>query len=179
MNLSWPFSKTYRFKCQDGSIKIIYKNVNDAFPLFIPGWKSGLSSSIKGWEKVKAKVKADFATRIEGLFYSLDESNRSLMLQFRSAYILFQSDPLQNSPLFSKQVERINEKQQKYLELRIKLQSLITIAELYPNDSDKTIPIYREIANELGGKYLSETARLEIDDNRNLAKNWAGGPDGK
>jgi hypothetical protein len=75
------------------------------------------------------------------------------------------------------QIDFIIKKQQHLQELRIKLQSLITIAELHPNNPDKTFPIYREIANELGDKYLSEIAKIEVDEHRNLAKKWVGGQD--
>ena len=63
--------------------EIIYRNIDDAFPLYIPGWEGKASSSIEGIESVKANLNADYTTKIQGLIFSLDEFNNGIMIDFR------------------------------------------------------------------------------------------------
>lgn len=96
-----PFSKTYVIKCPDGTTRIIYKNVDKAFPLCIPGWQGKMGATIEAVKGEPANLNAEYQTQIQGLLYSLDELNQSLMMTFRAAYVSYQSNPCQNTASFN------------------------------------------------------------------------------
>jgi hypothetical protein len=59
MIINWPFSKTYKIKCPDGTIKTVYRNIDHAFPLFIPGWQADIAADVKAQELGAAHLKAE------------------------------------------------------------------------------------------------------------------------
>jgi hypothetical protein len=149
MHFKW-FSKTYAVKCPDGSVKYIYKNIDHAFPLYIPGWQSKVVSGLEGIESIKANISADYTTKIQGLIFNLDEFNQGIMFAFRGAYTTFSSDPCENSNFFSRQIEKILDDQRRLLSLKMQIQALIKLAELHPQNPDGFIPAFLNIVHRIG-----------------------------
>ena len=86
----WPFWRTSKHKCPDGTTVIIHRNVDDAFPLYIPGWKGNLDANAQTHGNLaSAGLKAEYASMVQGLLFGLNELNQSLMLMFRGAYVAF------------------------------------------------------------------------------------------
>jgi len=159
-------------------VKIVYKNINDAFPLCIPGWQGKMESSLEAIKGAPVKMKAEYATKIAGLLYSLDDLNQNLMMTFRGVYAVYQADPCNEDGFFRRQVEKIIHDQNRLTTYRAKIRSLITIAEINPNSPEEVLPLFKEIANELGGASLHEAVTLEIAETRAIAKEWIGGKHG-
>jgi len=170
----WPFSKTYRHKCPDGSVKVVYRNVDDAFPLFIPGWQAKVGADVKIPQTGQGGVQADYATKIQGLLYGLDELNQSLMMKFRGAYVTYQSDPCANGNAFQQQINAILEGQHKLTAVKTQMQALIHLAELNPT-SPEVFNIYKDIVRQIGNFAAAPAATLEIEESRAIAKKWIGG----
>ena len=173
MKNRWPFSKTYKHKCPDGTTKIVYKNINDAFPLFIPGWEGKATNNAKAIEGVSVSMDAEYATKIQGLLYDLNEWNQSLMMTFRSAYAHFQSDPCSNNAFFQRQVEKIIDDQHRLTTLDVQIKGLVRLVELNPNNPEHFLQIYCQIINQIGGK-SPEVTSLEIAENRKNVNLWIG-----
>jgi len=60
MPINWFWLKTYQIRCKDGTVRIIHKNIDDACPLAIPGWKADISADIKGLDQLKGSAKAKY-----------------------------------------------------------------------------------------------------------------------
>lgn len=46
VRLSWPFSRTYEVRCPDGSVRTVYKHVDDAFPLHVRNWRARFAADV-------------------------------------------------------------------------------------------------------------------------------------
>jgi hypothetical protein len=124
MLFNWPFSKIRRHRCPDGD-KIVYKSVDDAFPLFIPEWKGQIDSSIEALKKVSARIRTEYATMVRGLLYSVDDLNQDLMLRFRAVYVVYQHDPCNQAGFLQRQIEKMLNEQHGLRMLRVQIQALI------------------------------------------------------
>ena len=172
--MGW-FGKTYKHKCPDGSIKIVYKNIDDAFPLFLPGWEGKISGNVKGLENVNIGAKSGYATKIQGLLYNLDELNESLMMQFRGAYVTYQTDPCKNEDFLHRQIQNILDEQTRLKTLKIKIEALVSLAELNKNNNPvEIISIFKGIVNEIGGNGIADVAEIEINETRQIAQKMRG-----
>src|SRR5262245_24437315 len=133
--MAWPWSKRYRVRCPDGSTKTVYRNVDDAFPLFIPGWQGDLSAGASGSAKtagvddLKTEIKGSYATKIQGLLFAIDDLTQTIMLNFRSVYVAFATDPCTNGAFFQRQVETLVAEQQRISRLRIQVRTLIELVK--------------------------------------------------
>jgi len=127
--MAWPFSKTYKVKGPNGRIKRVYRDVNDAFPLYIKGWKANLEAAGKVLDKASGDIKAEYATAIHGLLFSLDELNNVLMMKFRVAYVYYQSDPFENSGFFERAIGKILDGHGRLKAHSLKINGLIELAK--------------------------------------------------
>jgi len=168
-------SKTYEHPCPGGKVKNVYKNVDDAFPLFIPGWNGKFENNLEAIKGAQVNMKAEYATNIQGLLYSLDELNQSLMITIRCAYIAYQNDPCGDDGFFKRQTEKIVQEQHRLTAYRVQIRSLITLAEMNPNNPERFLPVFQQISLQLGRIAVPEAATLEIAETRTIAKNWAEG----
>lgn len=161
------FFKVWKHRCPDGTERLVYKNVDDAFPLYIPGWNAKLAATADGGAIGSADVKAEYTTKIQGLLFSLDELNQGLMFSFRGAYVAYGADPCGNSALLSRQVERILNDQTRLQRLRIEIHALISLASSRQADHGRIMDAFQRLVDRLGGP-VAEAAVAEISDNREL-----------
>jgi hypothetical protein len=173
--MGWPFSKTYRVKCKDGSVKTVYKNVGDAFPLCIPGWKGDLSAAGKVLDKANADLKAEYATAIHGLLYALDELNQGLMMTFRAAYVVYQNDPCEHAPFFEREVAKLLDEQRRLRALKVQIDGLIQLAKQKPEHSEEFARIMANVVDRFGTLLLPQATSKRIADARKLTKRMAEG----
>jgi len=168
----WPFGKSYHVKCPDGSIKTVYRKVDSAFPLFIPGWKGDVSAELKAFEQLPAQAKATYESKVQGLLYTLDERNQSLMIEFRSIYVAFHSDPCGMADFFRRELEKLLDEQRHMSLLRAKIQGLIEVLKARPDPDAYLWSLFGDIVQGLGGKAMPEPALAEIRESRGLILHW-------
>ena len=176
--MPWTWRKIYTVRCPDGSKKTVYRDVNEAFPLYIHGWQGDLSANASGSAKavgvedLKSEIKGAYATKIHGLLFAIDEHTQSLMINFRNVYIAFTTDPCKNGDFLLRQVEKLVAEQQRISRWRIQVRTLIELAKNQPNETMQILTIFKEIAGDIGGAPAIEAAALEIAEARQLAEEW-------
>lgn len=172
--MKWSWGKTHRIRCPDGTERIVHKNVDDAFPLHIPGWTAKTGAEADYLKQVSGKLSAEYATEVKGLLYSLDEQNQSLMMGFRAVYIMFQSNPCGNADSLRRQIEKMIDDQQRLTAIRIQMRTVIELATNRAGDPT-IITAFREIAGLLGNRSQGEIAAKAIDESREAAHRWIEG----
>ena len=90
-------------------LKIIYKDINDAFPLILTTTKRKIKSELNYQRQAAAKLDTEYANKVEGLLYQISDKNESLMLDFRCTYLGFQSDPCNDNGFFKRHVVKLQE----------------------------------------------------------------------
>lgn len=175
---SWvPFAKTYKLTCPDKSVRIIYKNVNDAFPLFIEGWEANLAGKVKEESGIEANIVGEYKTKIDGILVALDQFNSSIMMDFRVAYVIFTGDPCRAIDRFERMVQNVMEKRDFIRELKILLDSLITLAREQPDNRDAFIILFGKIADRLSPQAAVDETKLQIRVAREEAMKMVRGQD--
>jgi hypothetical protein len=161
-----PFSKTYSVKCPDGSRRIVHKDIDNAFPLAIPGWQSNVRAKVQADAKLGAELDANYATKIDGLLVALDERNNSLMLDFRAAYVVFQADPCNNNGHLLRSIDRITERRNQIAAKTLQIGALVTLAKEQPANRRAFIEIFSDIVRGLVPEGVAE---LEVARVREMA----------
>ena len=141
---------SYSVDCADGSTKTVYKNVNDAFPLFIEGWEGNLSAKLKSETIANGEFKTAYASKIDGLLYALDELNQGLMMTFRAVYVTYSSDPCGNSVFFQREVSRLLDEQRRLRALKIQIDALLRLAQNQHNQSDEFTKLFCDVVQRIG-----------------------------
>ena len=119
----WPFAKTRKIKCPDGSERIIFKNPDDAFPLYIKDWSARFKATVKALTEVQGSLSSEFKRQIGGFFFELDSSNLSMQSKFSAAYKTYlASDPCKADGWLRKRIREIMEEEStlRRLEFEIK-----------------------------------------------------------
>jgi hypothetical protein len=176
MKFNWPWSKTYQVKCADGSSRTVYRNIDDACPLYISGWKGDISADLRGISELSGEAKAKYETQIHGLLFSLNEQNQSLMMSFRTIYLAFTSHPCGNDQFFQREIEKMLDEQRKISALKMQIAALIQFASNSPGDTEQLASIFNDIASRLGtSEAVTPAASMQIAETRNIAKDLLNG----
>lgn len=171
-----PFSPTYTVKCPDGIKKILYKKVEDAFPLFIEGWEANVSTKIKKEALINGELDGSYKTKVDGLLYGLDEINNGMMLSFRSAYIGYQTDPCTNNSFLLTQIEKINEEQRRLRALKMQILGYVEMVKNNTDNTESIAELYNDLIHKIGSPNLSNTGVLDaISSSTSAAKELMGG----
>jgi len=156
-----PFEKSYEVRCKNGSIKTIYKKVEDAFPLSISGYEGNISANVKSELLEEGGLDANFKSKVDGLLYGLDEINNGLMMSFRSAYIGYQTDPCANNDFLLDQITKINEEQRRLRALKMQIRGYVELAKSNPRDSTKLAEHYINLVNRIGSTSMGDAGVVE------------------
>lgn len=171
----WPFSKTYKVRCPDGHFKTVYRNVDDAFPLYIPGWQANLAAAGKILDKINGEIKAEYSSAIHGLLFALDDLNQGLMMTFRGAYVVYQNDPFEHGAFFEREVAKLLDEQRRLRALKVQIDGLIELAKLLPAQSTDFAKVLSNIVDRMGYLLLPETTSQRIEEARQIANKMSGG----
>lgn len=166
MPINWPWEKTYSVRCPDGTLRTVYKNINDACPLFIPGWKTDVAADLKGIPELSGQAKVKYESQIHGLLFNLNEQNQSLMMSFRTVYLAFATNPCGNDAFFQRELEKLLDEQRRISALKIQIAALIQLVSASPNDTAQLTKIFSDIASRTGGVAIASAASLEIAETR-------------
>ena len=159
MNRWNPFSKTYTVKCPDGSTKTVYKDIDKALPFHIQGWEGNISSKIKSEHIGNIEIGAEYQSKIEQLLIGIDDINNNVMIDYRLAYLAFQSDPCENNTFLITEIQKISEEQRRLKSFKILISSFIEMAKVNgENNSDRIVEVYCDIMRQMG---LSNTCSQE------------------
>lgn len=90
------FSKHYKIKCPDGSVRLIYKNVDDAFPMSLANNKWSANANGKDSVGNTGSIAAEASATVKEMLLVFDNVNKNIMLDYRSAYIYLQASPCTN-----------------------------------------------------------------------------------
>ncbi len=174
----WKFSlfkKSYDVRCPDGSTKTVYKDVNEAFPLFIEGWEGKVAAKVKAENLGEGEINSEYASKIHGLLYALDELNQGLMMTFRAVYVTYSTDPCGNSQFFQREVSKLLDEQRRLRALKIQIDGLIIMTKNQPNNFDQLTKIFSDLVQRLGVYPGQEVTVAEIRKAEDDAKALAGG----
>jgi len=172
-----PWSKSYVVKCPDRSERTVYKNVDDAFPLYIKGWKgkiknsAGASADSLGIGGVTVESGGAYSTEIHGMLFYMTEMNQNVMINFRTIYMAFVSDPCGSGDFFRRQVENIISEHQR---LGIQVRALIELMKHRPDQTVEILNLLKEISGQMGSGMAATAAAIEIAEARQIADGWAG-----
>lgn len=149
-----PFTKTYNKKCKDGSTRLVYRNIDSAFPLFVQGWDGSLSASIKAEQNIDATLKGEVKTKIDNILVALDQHNNSLMMDFRAAYLIYSSEPCEKLDYLQRMVDKIISRRNFIRDRKLMLDSLIALAKEGKHNTGEFLALFGKIVLDL----LPETA---------------------
>jgi hypothetical protein len=172
--------KTKNHKCPDGTTKTVYRNVDDAFPFFLPGIKTKVGGDVNVPATVSVGVKAEYEEKALGLLVKLDDWNNSLMMSFRAAYVVYQGDPCSSYGYLQREVSGIMRKHELIQRIRLQIDGLLTLVK---NSGGKNLTqvlkseffvMYRGILEQMGSPVAREAAIAEIHDATQHAQKWIG-----
>jgi hypothetical protein len=169
-SMRWPYFKTREIRCPDGTTRTVYKNIDDACPLYIAGWNADVSANLQFPGDVGGEAKAKYENKINGFLFALDEQNQSLMMHFRAIYLTYASNPCGSHGFLQRKVEDMIDQQHRISTLRVKIAALIQIVSVNPNDTGAITHTLNEIASRMDGKAVAAAASHEIAEARAIAK---------
>lgn len=151
--------------------------MDDALPLHLPGFRASADASVAGVLGSPA-IRAEYETKIQGLLYSLSEKNNSLMMTFRSAYLVYQADPCRYGDYLADRVRELIADQQRLTNCGLLVRGLIDLAASHPDRPDLWMNAFLTVVAKMGGagpEIEAVAAAAAIDANRQAARDWIAG----
>jgi hypothetical protein len=118
-----------RVKCPDGTDRYVLRDIDRVFPLFAPDWARQAKAAAAALNGLTASVEASVKTHVQGLFFQLDEANRSLHLKLRMAYITFATNPCSlDAKWLDNRTRELMDEESAFRRLMIEIQRLQALA---------------------------------------------------
>ena len=123
-----PFSKRREVNCPDGTTIFVYRNSNDAFPVYIQDYERNLHGKVSSVHGDSIELAANHKSSVNHLLVKLDSTNNDLVFQFRFVYEVFQTDPCGKKEYLSSRVDQILKQHNRLKELSMLIQGYIELA---------------------------------------------------
>ena len=131
-----PFSKFDIVKCPGDSDKRVYKNPNDAYPLAIKAYEANISAKTSSVLTNSARISGKFRKKVAALLVDLGQNDGTLIIDYRAAYVVFQSDPCKYSDYLVWKTNLISAEHQRLKRLNLKIRAFMELA----NDRNTSSP---------------------------------------
>jgi hypothetical protein len=171
-----PWSRTYQVKCPDGTTRTVYRKIEDAFPLDLRASQTAFSAKAgDALGAMSANIEGEHRDKVEHLLVAIDSKNNTLMVKFRAAYTVFETNPCANDQYLADQVKQLIEMHDRLTEVELGTQSLIALINTKPTETEAILHLFREIVTKLrpaSPALNSEAASVAIGEARRDAAKW-------
>jgi hypothetical protein len=184
--VNWPWSKTRRYPCPDGTVREVYKNIDHAFPLYIAISENIAKGKVGGVDMGgtttigTVEASSEHKSKVEGVLYSINEQNQSLMIALRTAYTIYSSSPCTKSDFLERTVEKLLDEQARLSKVVTQCAFFIELVKNHPESSAQILSIYQGLVQQLTSdmipgtvsELISDAAAKEIEETRRAAEQW-------
>jgi hypothetical protein len=128
----WLFGKTRKHKCPDGSVRHVFKNPEDAFPLHTTNSSRKFGATAKTLEDLQGgnvELSAGVRKQVAGLLVELDRANRSLLADFRATYVVYSSNPCGLDKYLETRIDRIMRSENQLRQMEMETDRLNTLLD--------------------------------------------------
>jgi hypothetical protein len=158
--------KTRKVKCGKGRTLRVYRNADDAFPVVAPQVAVALQGTAAVTDQLRAGVRGEASRRVEELANRIDAVSRSLRERYRAAYVVFQTDPCNQSEFLAAEVNRISRQEERLREVAISMEQVCEYARQGASDAQVT-GLLKELIQTLEPSLGPVAKRVEL-----RAKEW-------
>ena len=158
-NVRLPGQKTYRKKCPDGTDRVVYYNVDDAFPLYTRDWTASFGAVLTQSQALDGGVSAELSRQLSGWLVELDEANRSMQTKFRTAYVNYQTEPCSGLERFNRRIEEIDKAESELRKIEIEFRGAVGL--LNAGASEETV---HKLVSRILGQIPTAEPESEIDE---------------
>jgi len=169
--------EVYKVRCPDGRKLAVHRDINTAFPLFLPNLVASGKGTLQDLAGNSVELGAELRKGVDGLLFQLNELNDTVMVNFRVVYATYQADPCANSSFLARKVDEMTADLQRLSAIRLELKSLVDLAVASPGDGTQAWELFAEIVakNNLPG--MPKASAIRIHDARDVAARWIEGRD--
>ena len=120
------FGKTKTYRCPDGP-RIVYKNINDVFPLHLKGVEASTNASGDIVGQVTGKLSGKYKNRLDALFVDISAANASVQQHLRGEYSVYAASPCTAHKNYADAVTDIRHHEQKLRAIELILEKLLLV----------------------------------------------------
>lgn len=149
MSFKWPFFRTRKIRCPDGTVRIVHKDIDDLFPLSISDHAVKADGGLKIPESLEANIGAELAKAIKGVLFSIDGNNNSLILDQRAAYTGYAASPCEKADWYQRQIQDLSTRRHRLQEQERLLGALLSLADSPMADKTELLGILSQLVDKL------------------------------
>lgn len=131
MDFFW--SKKRTVKCQDGTERYVYRNIDDIFPIYLKEVKASAKAAASAANDLSGEAAAQYEDKISELLFHIDEYNKSSQTQLRSAYVIYEADPCAELPYLKQTVEALSAREYNLRRAEAAVKHVVSIANACRN----------------------------------------------
>ena len=161
------FAREFTIRCPDGTIKFVYKDVEDAFPLLTKEF--GVSASLQTDPVGTTGLGAQYRSKVNALFDGLNSQTNDLFAHLRAVYVVYKTDPCNKGDYLASRITEITDSFQQFRMQQLNVEILKDrarhldvsgeLATVYAKLENALVPAHDEIARTKGVGNASEVSK--------------------
>ncbi|GLZ37803.1 hypothetical protein [Actinokineospora sp. NBRC 105648] len=164
-------SKVTKHKCCDGSVRHVYRDVNDAYSMTLGDFDKKTRARLDVMEQATGEFERSHSAQMREAFFRITQANDTIAMNFRAVYMVYMSDPCGKSDYLAEQTTYLLQEHSRTNNLLIRLQALIEIARLGPKPGRDAMAQIFEALAQLPG-FAERAAQAEIEQTRAASHAW-------
>lgn len=105
--IDWFWSNVRHYDCGEGKIRVVYKRVDEAFPLYLADYQARAKAAASAVNLARAEASLEVQEKLSEVLFRIDEKNGSAQTQFRAAYMVYAAAPCEMVEYLKEEVGKI------------------------------------------------------------------------
>jgi hypothetical protein len=167
---------TREITCPDGTPRTVHRDIDDAFPLFLPEYQAKVATSVQELAGNGIQLNGAVERGIAGVLLELSDINDTIMPMFRAVYATYMASPCENADFLARKVDELTVELQRLTAARLELRALVELAAANPGNSDLVWETFSGIVSRYNVRSAPQAGTFRIKKARQTVARWIEGP---
>lgn len=126
MSLFAKISPKKKWPCNGRTIEV-YRDPNDAIPLYVTPWSLAAKASLDAIEQAKGEVGLEYQQEILGLSELVNSESEEVLIEFKMIYAYYADSPCDREEDYRLQLFKLLDEKRKFRYIRLQMNTLIIL----------------------------------------------------
>jgi len=163
--------KTRSVRCSDGTVIEVYRNPDDAVPIYVNAIQTEAHASAKFAETVSASAGGKYKEQVTGISKLVADETANMLMRFRIIYQHYSESPCARQDYFQRNIDELLRENTRFNLAKLQLETLVQLTKKGSSQAE-VFAVFREVSLQIRQPVLVTRLKEGILEAGKIVDEW-------